>query len=547
MSNQQDEQLENLRELLRQHWNHCRHLESERAWFMNAFAVVVGGAMAFLIGMAVKDIDALADIKFFQVFIVFLAGLTFFGFFHTLRWTYAFECHRIKVNALAEIIWGESQSKARVPLDPTMDIPPMEIKPKFIKGFFRTRHWFSLFYFVILLGLIALSFLLGLPCWVWALAIAVCVIASYLGLFWYLSLKKIEKGKRKVVLEGCNGKWAQKHYLPVLTEKAAKGKIELWAVDIKANVEKGNKKVAEAWQTAQDLNKAYYINKEKDRRIYDELSDVDCVFVVTPDRHHCQIAEFWLDRLSANGKIFIEKPLDAKKEAGENLREKLGTEKRERVFAFDHYTARALPSMKPTPQPEEINKIELNILEANEIAPEEKDALDNGVIFDLFCHALALVHKVLNQDPTYTKLPAVKLEEVKAARYVNCPISGETFAWIESRVNDILIVSVVGKCVDSQDNKQMILFGPNGKSELNFIHYAPKRQHKLPLSSSEAVKGFLNKVMADKQPLSIPGVLSFDTAFDILTILDEAKKKIGKMPEYQCHETIAKILERFKK
>ncbi len=44
----------------------------------------------------------------------------------------------------------------------------------------------------------------------------------------------------KIVLEGCNGEWAQKHYLPLLVEKAAKGAIELWAVDIKRQIALGD-------------------------------------------------------------------------------------------------------------------------------------------------------------------------------------------------------------------------------------------------------------------------------------------------------------------
>src|SRR4030042_5583339 len=201
MSKQQDERTENLRELLRQHWNHCRHLESERAWFMNAYAIVVGGAMAFLIGMGVEDVATLPSNRLFQIFIVFLIGLTFFGFFHTMRWTYAFECHRIKVNTLTRIIWGEGGFNARVPLDPTMVIPPMEIPPKFIKGFFRTRHWFSLFYFFILIGLLVIcSFLEAtspkFPCWITVLASATTLLALYLGIFWHLSLKKMEKGEK---------------------------------------------------------------------------------------------------------------------------------------------------------------------------------------------------------------------------------------------------------------------------------------------------------------------------------------------------------------
>ena len=55
--------------------------------------------------------------------------------------------------------------------------------------------------------------------------------------------------EKKIVLEGCNGDWAQKHYLPPLLEKAAKGAIELWAVDRKDNVKLGG--LQKDWQAAQ--------------------------------------------------------------------------------------------------------------------------------------------------------------------------------------------------------------------------------------------------------------------------------------------------------
>lgn len=192
MAQQNREKAENLRKLLEQHWLHCRHLESERAWFMSIYAAITGGVLAFT-----------AQTGFELTWpLYFLVMLTFFGFFHTIRWIYAFECHRAKVNEIARVIWSES--KAPADIDPTMDIPAMHILPESIwkkktpeglkrtfNGIFRTRYWFPLFYLVILVGLVILSFTVGFPAWGQGITIAALVIAFLLGVGWYFSLKEI--------------------------------------------------------------------------------------------------------------------------------------------------------------------------------------------------------------------------------------------------------------------------------------------------------------------------------------------------------------------
>jgi len=366
---------------------------------------------------------------------------------------------------------------------------------------------------------------------------------------------------KRVILEGCNGEWARECYLPFLIGKAARGEIELWAVDIGDKIKLGNAKVKKDWQVAQSKNKARYLNKSKDIQIYSELSSANYVFVVTPDRFHCEIAGFRLERLAPGGKIFIEKPLEASVGATLKLKEKIEEKGEETVFAFDHYLAKAYPFLHDKDRLLEeiggVKKIEFHILEASEIPLEREKTLDKGVIFDLFCHVLALVSTLVSRDLTCsaTKLQAVKLEQVKAARYVGCPISGETFAWIKSMVNnDIEVVSVVGKGVGTCEDKFMRLYGSNGRIELNLrlrgsrfhVFDSQGRQVEEKELDSNPVESFLEEVLQGKKlPLLLPGVLSFNVALGILKILDEAKKQISKVPEYQCSNSIGKILERF--
>ena len=363
---------------------------------------------------------------------------------------------------------------------------------------------------------------------------------------------------RRAILEGCNSEWAQECYLPVLIKKAVGEEIKLWAVDIENEIKLNNPEVERAWHVAQSNNMAGYLNKSKDIQGYGELSSADYVFVVAPDQFHSEIARHWLDGLAPKGKIFIEKPLDASMESAFRLKEKIEEKGEETVFAFDHFLANAFPFLQNKAlylgEIGKISKIEFHILEPREISQRREKTLDQGMIFDLFCHVLALVYAVVNQDLTYsaTKLQTVKLEDVKAAQYVRCPISGETFAWIKAIISSgIEVISLVGKGVGTSEDKFMKLHGANGKIELNFVKNefavfdSQERQQKRGGLNLTHVESFLKGVLQGKEHLLlVPGVLSFDTALRILEVLDEAKKRIDEMPEYQCNESISQILER---
>ena len=138
MSQQKQEEAENLRELLRQHWLHCRHLENERTGFLLAYI----GSIASILGFV-----------FFKTglewTIVIPMILTVLAFLLTKRWSDAFEQHRKTVSKLARTLWLESGGEEQT--DPTMDIPA-----RGIFKVFRTRHLFYSFYVVILIGLIVL-------------------------------------------------------------------------------------------------------------------------------------------------------------------------------------------------------------------------------------------------------------------------------------------------------------------------------------------------------------------------------------------------------
>jgi hypothetical protein len=191
---------ENLTALLEQHWLHCRHLETERAWFLNVYGAVVGAILAFSAqGLGNNAIST--DSPLFYALSLFVIGITFFGFFLTLRWTHAFECHRAKVNKITEVLWSTSGVKA--PLDPTMNIPAINMMPrctakgkkldgseKVVNEFFKTRYWFPLFYFLVLMGITLFLFIfIKVPIWMSLISLAALLVAVWLGVGWYFSLK----------------------------------------------------------------------------------------------------------------------------------------------------------------------------------------------------------------------------------------------------------------------------------------------------------------------------------------------------------------------
>jgi hypothetical protein len=87
----------------------------------------------------------------------FLLILTFFAFFINLRWIYAFENHRERVDIIIkEIVKSTWPQEIGIP-DLTMSIPKMKILPEGVDNlneFFRTRFYFPIFYFSILIYLV---------------------------------------------------------------------------------------------------------------------------------------------------------------------------------------------------------------------------------------------------------------------------------------------------------------------------------------------------------------------------------------------------------
>jgi hypothetical protein len=150
---QSEQEVESLQTLLEQHWFHCRHLESERAWFMSIYGAVAGGILAF-IAKASDTSLCLNSFPLFYALISFLIVFTFFGFFLTLRWAFAFGEHRDRVKAILKKLKLDKLELRGKEVDLTMDIPRV--------GFFKVfnaKFLFPLFYLAVLIGVTLFLFL----------------------------------------------------------------------------------------------------------------------------------------------------------------------------------------------------------------------------------------------------------------------------------------------------------------------------------------------------------------------------------------------------
>lgn len=340
---------------------------------------------------------------------------------------------------------------------------------------------------------------------------------------------------KRVVLEGCNGEWARKQYLPFLLEETSKGNIKLWSVDIEPEIKLSDNHIAALWQDAQDKGNACYLDKTRNSESCETLSSIDYVFIVTPDWLHCKVAIFWLSRLSPKGKVFIEKPLDASKQTAEQLKEKIMD--KNIIYGFDHYLATLYPFLRGERQYlariGDIESLEINILENDVIQLHRLMTLREGMIFDLFPHILAMSAAVVEREltPTEAILQTVEVKERALAKYKGCPISRETFARTTFLVGNKRVTGIVGKGIGKTPDKQMVIYGADGKKiKIDFQTYSI--DGKEGGLEPKPVESFLETVLKGDNIDSVPGVLSFGAAFEILKWLSYIRGNINMGPDY---------------
>jgi hypothetical protein len=179
---------ENLRELLEQHWLHCRHVENIRSQFMQVYAAIIVGFLGGFTYLFYKEKLISSWSGLISLFFVILVSLI--SLLLILRWSITHEFHRQKVNTIADQI-SPDKSIGRA-----MDVPPMRL-PRWLSRRLRTRYLFPIFHFLII---IVLCFTCGFYVWnsiqcIWIIKIVLTaldlVFLALAAIFFYGGCKAI--------------------------------------------------------------------------------------------------------------------------------------------------------------------------------------------------------------------------------------------------------------------------------------------------------------------------------------------------------------------
>ena len=221
-----------------------------------------------------------------------------------------------------------------------------------------------------------------------------------------------------VVVEGC-GQWAMQ-YLEALTEVAGSGEagvfftfdstfglenerlpVSLFKSYLEATL-RNVERIEKAGFACIDVKDTLYAVRGRsadnpNRQILPRR--VDYVFVVTPDRTHCDVAEKWLGRAR---RIFVEKPFDLSERRIEAFIDQAAGSCTE-VYALDHYFVRANHAAVDGGYylahlfgdgPAEITGFEFRMTEpCSDLAAVRERALSlqEGMVFDMGSHAIPIL------------------------------------------------------------------------------------------------------------------------------------------------------------
>lgn len=256
------------------------------------------------------------------------------------------------------------------------------------------------------------------------------------------------------------------------------------------NVEAIEKAGFGCWDTKDTLFK---LQRQENNRRKMLPHNVDVVFVVTPDRTHCDVAEYWLGRAS---RVFVEKPFDVAASRIKQFCQKLRAQSYTEVFAVDHYFVRCnqaaadqnyfLDRLLTT---NDVGKLEgyLDWFEFSmtEHPPKDKEgkydaqparkralSLQGGMVFDMGSHALPVLL------PFIDIAKGIRVIDVWAG--VSQPLRDVFFSGAETfsiasvecytcetdnkpRSQKIRGRVIIGKDVGKRPEKTLVMRGPGGK------------------------------------------------------------------------------------
>lgn len=305
-----------------------------------------------------------------------------------------------------------------------------------------------------------------------------------------------------------------------------------------------------------------YLNlcDRNDLEWYQRIS-ADIVFVLVPDDIHVQCAEGWIRRATM---VIVEKPYDRDVISTMDLEDQLrkitrstGDYPTTRVVCIDHYLAKiaewvlhrdsnnALDRQVGT-----IKRIEFSLCEAGEVESWRKDALQAGMVYDLFCHILAQVSHSIDLT-SFLKRIREPGSSILVSRHEGCPIDTESYAFFnlphlyDHQQREVGLRGCIGKGVGSQDTKFLRIVGERGEL---FANFSPGASKNLTLKTSQGTEARLFAIgqghpeMLDaifkghfmEEPV---GGLDGSTAVNILKILASLRSKIWRVVSLMAEKT----------
>jgi len=228
---------------------------------------------------------------------------------------------------------------------------------------------------------------------------------------------------------------------------------------------------------------------------------VDVVFVVTPDRTHCDVAEYWLGKARW---VFVEKPFDVEARRIKRFCKKLRAQPYTQVFAVDHYFVRCnqaaadeqyfLKRLLTTAQ-DDIISFEFCMTEPpgrddrgnyNPSAIRERAlSVQAGMVFDMGAHALPILLPFvdLNRPIQITGVWAGVSDPLRnilfsgAESFSIARVQGYTRDAAGKSSSPIEGTFIIGKDIGDGARKHLLLEGPKGKVRFDLVHYHVYHEH----------------------------------------------------------------------
>ena len=289
---------------------------------------------------------------------------------------------------------------------------------------------------------------------------------------------------------------------------------------------------------------------------YEHLTQ-DLVFVLVPDDIHIKHAGHWLKRAVL---VLIEKPYNYDFNEANNFEKalqqmvRLNGERNPHTFVvcIDHYLAKifryVLRHREEALQRQigVIREIEFSVCEAGGVEPWRAPTLGAGMIYDLFCHVLALISPFVNLKSFFQ---GDGDPEVLVACHVDCPIRNESFAHInhpgllDFQGRRLALKGSLGKGVGGEDVKFLRIVGERGTLTADF---GPASHGKLTLITNTGTpqplfdigKGhpeILDAIFEGRFVEEPVGGLTGETALDTLEILTSLRTKVDRRSQ-RLHE-----------